>query len=185
LREGGVELCLARVETHIDERDDSIDPASVDFDAAVEFAPDWSAMGSPTFHRYNGNPLTRLPFLSKAHTGYRIYSYDTLCRNMLLKPTPAYRRFSCVTPSWDNTARRRFGAIIFCDSSPAKYESWLTIALTRTIERVPANERMLFVNAWNEWAEGSHLEPDLEYGRAYLESTLRATQSALNFIARE
>jgi lipopolysaccharide biosynthesis protein len=77
-----------------------------------------------------------------------------------------------VTPGWDNTPRRASGARIWLGSSPARYESWLEGTLAR-FEPFGVDEDFVFVNAWNEWAEGNHLEPDLKWGRAYLEATRR------------
>jgi lipopolysaccharide biosynthesis protein len=77
-------------------------------------------------------------------------------------------------PGWDNTARRGTTANIFVNGSPQAYEVWLRGIVDATKRDLPAGERFLFVNAWNEWAEGAHLEPDLKFGRAYLEATRRA-----------
>jgi hypothetical protein len=59
------------------------------------------------------------------------------------------------------------------NSTPDAYEQWLTEVVARTIER-PAEEQIVFINAWNEWGEGCHLEPDLRWGHGYLEATRRA-----------
>jgi hypothetical protein len=64
------------------------------------------------------------------------------------------------------------GALIYHGSTPELYEQWLA-TVWRRASRV-REEGLVFVNAWNEWAEGCHLEPDERYGRAYLEATLRA-----------
>jgi 2-polyprenyl-3-methyl-5-hydroxy-6-metoxy-1,4-benzoquinol methylase len=71
---------------------------------------------------------------------------------------------------WDNTARRPFGATIFRDASPRLYEHWLRYTAA-SVATVRPEENYLFIVAWNEWAEGNHLEPDLRYGRAFLEAT--------------
>jgi Glycosyltransferase WbsX len=81
-----------------------------------------------------------------------------------------------VYPSWDNTARVAGRGLITLDSTPENYERWLNRATHRTVlERLPS-QRLLFINAWNEWAEGCHLEPDRKYGSAYLEATLRVKE---------
>ncbi len=174
LKEGGVELYLVRVQNN----GESIDPGAIGFDAAVEFAPEWSAIGAPRWHHHKGRLLSRLRILPRAYVAHRIYDYETLVRNLLARPAPDYRLFPCVTPSWDNSPRRQRDATIIRGADPAKYESWLTTALLRSCEQQSGDERLVFVNAWNEWGEGNHLEPDLKYGRAYLESTLRATSQA-------
>ena len=71
---------------------------------------------------------------------------------------------------WDNTARRPHGATIFSGSTPEAYERWLRQAV-ESVGDVREEENYLFIVAWNEWAEGNHLEPDQRYGRAYLEAT--------------
>ena len=57
------------------------------------------------------------------------------------------------------------------------YQEWLELAIRRTLER-PGSDRLVFLNAWNEWAEGAHLEPDQQHGLAYLEATKRALERA-------
>jgi lipopolysaccharide biosynthesis protein len=76
---------------------------------------------------------------------------------------------------WDNSPRRKVGATIFTGSTPEAYEQWLATVLNRFRPRTP-QENFVFINAWNEWAEGNHLEPDTNWGRQYLEATKRALQ---------
>jgi hypothetical protein len=94
-------------------------------------------------------------------------------RAMLDKAEPEYRRFPCATPMWDNTARRGKSAIMLLGSTPEKYERWLSEVVRRECGAHP-KDPIVFINAWNEWAEGCHLEPDLKHGTAYLEATRRA-----------
>jgi lipopolysaccharide biosynthesis protein len=173
---GFPDLYLVRVESF---RSD-VDPKAIGFDAALEFAPD-KAVVRPTFKRSRSGLLPMVQavlrqagLISPRHHEHRIYSFDELVDGMLAKPGVPYKRFRCVTPGWDNSARRADGAIIFVDSTPRRYEGWLRAILQQTLVTHHGEERLIFINAWNEWAEGNHLEPDQLWGRAYLEATARA-----------
>jgi 2-polyprenyl-3-methyl-5-hydroxy-6-metoxy-1,4-benzoquinol methylase len=155
-RNGVGELFICRVESFSDEHDD---PGLLGFDAAVEFQPDW----------------TNLP-PAQREAGPRIFDYAAFAERQRAKPQPPYRRFRCLTPGWDNTARQREHATVFHGSTPGLYEGWLS-ELVAAEQAKPAEQRLIFVNAWNEWAEGAHLEPDLEHGLAYLEATKRGLQA--------
>jgi 2-polyprenyl-3-methyl-5-hydroxy-6-metoxy-1,4-benzoquinol methylase len=82
--------------------------------------------------------------------------------------------YECVTLGWDNTARFGNRANIYIHFSLKQYYEWLKESIKRTREQFPPAHRLLFVNAWNEWAEGTYLEPDKLYGYAYLNTTSRA-----------
>lgn len=147
-----------------------------DFDAAVEFAPDWTQL-PPTLpflgHTFIQRALKKLGRGDANLLDALVFDYSALAEKMLAKPTPAYLRFPGVTPSWDNSARKKSGARIFRGSTPDLYERWLSTALKRFIP--PSQEEdLIFINAWNEWAEGSHLEPCTRHGHSYLEATRRA-----------
>jgi lipopolysaccharide biosynthesis protein len=174
-------LFLARVESFVS----GIDPLTIGFDGAVEFAPDWrvlSALRPLPLARTFGDRLHdlayRLHLPARHSVRHQVYRYDDLVERMLAKPSVSYRRFPCVTPSWDNAARRRRGALIFSGSTPDRYEQWLRSVLERSLREQPGDERLVFINAWNEWAEGNHLEPDQRWGPAYLEATRRAATLA-------
>ncbi|MFV0605196.1 MAG: glycoside hydrolase family 99-like domain-containing protein [Niabella sp.] len=85
-------------------------------------------------------------------------------------PRPNYKCFPGITPSWDNSARKKEGVLIFKDASPKKYGEWLK-HIAETYPEYEKEENFVFINAWNEWAEGNHLEPDRKWGRQYLEIT--------------
>lgn len=69
---------------------------------------------------------------------------------------------------WDNTARYGQRARLFKGASPERFEYWFNRLVENTATR-PVNERFIFMNAWNEWAEGTYLEPDERYGYRHLE----------------
>ena len=104
-----------------------------------------------------------------------IVDYAGLYRNWQKRPPRVERHFECVTPMWDNSARRYRGATIVTGSTPERYEQWLREAVDST---VPGNDgqKTVFINAWNEWAEGCHLEPCQKWGLQYLEATRRVYQ---------
>lgn len=166
-RLGVGELFLCRVENFDELR---VDPRSLGFDAAVEFQPDFKLL-PPSLLWRTGWQLTggRGPYR------HRRMDYATLVERSLSKPAPPYPRFRGVTPSWDNTPRHDRGAKIVTGSTPNLFEEWLATVVARAAED-PVSGGMIFVNAWNEWAEGNHLEPCRRWGRAYLEAHLRALQ---------
>jgi len=59
-------------------------------------------------------------------------------------------------------------------SSPAKFQKWLEELILYSESKLPEDKQIIVVNAWNEWAEGAHLEPDKKFGYAYLNSIGRA-----------
>lgn len=145
------------------------------FDAAVEFAPDWECLGPAI------EPLLFLPRRIRTRVvppvwwRNRVFEYQDLVARMQAKADAPYLRFPGATPSWDNSARKKENAVILRGATPDIYEQWLRQTARRF--RPPNDEEnFIFINAWNEWAEGNHLEPCQKWGRAYLEATRRALQ---------
>jgi lipopolysaccharide biosynthesis protein len=141
------------------------DPSKIGFDAAVRFQPNTQL--------FNASPLIRaLRTLRSPLRNDRVFQYRDLYERWEASPTPLYRRFECVTPMWDNSARRERKAFMLKDSTPQQYERWLRRAVEKT-EPDDDGLRWVFINAWNEWGEGCHLEPCHKWGRAFLEATKR------------
>jgi tetratricopeptide (TPR) repeat protein len=103
-----------------------------------------------------------------------IYDYKQTAINTLKENFPNYQFFPGVMTSWDNTARRKQNAGIWLNSEPENYELWLRGTIEKVLKCPNSNEKIIFINAWNEWAEGAYLEPDQKYGYEYLEATQKA-----------
>lgn len=87
-----------------------------------------------------------------------------------------------VCPDWDNSPRRAKHAHIVVGSSPEKFASWVKQAADATRSKAKSGKipaPLLFVNAWNEWAEGAVMEPSWSLGRAYLESFAGAVRGSV------
>ena len=169
------DIFLLRVESFPEEHQD---PQSIGFDACVEFQPDWGNMGLPLQTGRKWSVQRKLKLAEPAYANNNIYDYGTIVERMLAKPPATYKRFPCVTPAWDNAARRKDGnATILHNSQPELYEHWLNTVVRRELLN-PDSDRIVFINAWNEWAEGNHLEPCQKWGHAYLEATQRVLKTA-------
>lgn len=172
IKAGIGDIYLARVECQKSVSHNIYAP-SLGFDADVEFAPFSWPMGNVKYQDSVSRVLATLGLLSKGFINNRVTEYDDLVRGMLSRPEVSWTRFHCVTPSWDNSARRK-NAAIFVNSTPEKYGYWLKQVVAKTNQNLRGDEKIIFINAWNEWAEGNHLEPDLKWGKSYLEATLRS-----------
>lgn len=151
-----------------------VKPEDVGFDASVEFAPDLHHIGKLQFHGEPYKTMSKVGLFPKGYPENKVGKFKNIVNAMLSTPEPDFVRFRCVSPSWDNSARRCRDAFILTGSSPEIYQEWLEENLRRTKKVYSGDERIVFINAWNEWAEGNHLEPDLQHGRAYLEATRNA-----------
>ena len=142
---------------------DSIDPYTIGFDAAVEFAPNNFQLSDVTkaMESYIINP---------DYEG-KIYDYESAIEISQNYQIPSYPKFRGICPGWDNEARKPGKGTTLIGSTPKKYREWLENLCTFTRENFKSSEQFIFINAWNEWAEGAYLEPDRKCGYGYLEAT--------------
>lgn len=142
------------------------DPRKIGFDYAIEFPPNQSDPPDVTgtvrfFEEFQG----------------KVYDWTSLVERSRSYSSPGYPLFRGVCPSWDNNARRPSGGSILVGSAPDLFRDWLINAGQDTIERYSdPDERLVFINAWNEWAEGCHLEPDERFGYQWLHAVRDAQQ---------
>lgn len=130
-------------------------PQEFGLDGAVEFAPSWS----------------RESCLTAADARPRLMDYAATASAMLARPVPPYLRLRCLFPAWDNTPRRGAHGIATVNLSLDIYKIWLSALVAYTRSYLPSDLQYIFINGWNEWGEGCHLEPDARLGYAYLQAT--------------
>lgn len=83
-----------------------------------------------------------------------------------------------IVPNWDNTPRSKYGGLVFNGSTPDLFKKHLEEAMKFVLKR-PNEENIIFLKSWNEWAEGNYVEPDLRWGKAYLE-TIQQVKNEMN-----
>ena len=168
LQNGGGELYILGCWTG-DEKNDVLD---LGFDAETEFQP-----GS--LYPYNGKINQELAFVNKQFIG-EVYSYSRIVQEKFYRKNfKKEKMYNAVMPMWDNTPRRNNqGNRIFHGSTPGLYEIWLKDVIDHYQKECELDEKLIFINAWNEWGEGAYLEPDRYYGYAYLEATKDALESS-------
>jgi len=149
-----------------DDFDQAFNPKDYGADAAVEFGSHFSTMPqeipASTTNKKIVNPLAKITeYDMESFVNKKTFSYNL-----------RYPVFKGLMTHFDNTARKIYkGAQIF-SISPELYQKWLTALIKES------KTDQIFVAAWNEWAEGMHLEPDQRYGYAYLQATKNALEAA-------
>lgn len=143
------------------------DPRPFGFDSAVEFPP----------HQLSNLPPinSEVEMLDPAFGGEILDYRETVLLEALGKyasqSKSPFPRFHGVMTGWDNDARRNGTGRTFHHATPSAYANWLRLASAATLRDKPPQQRYVFINAWNEWAEGAHLEPCRHFGHAYLTAT--------------
>lgn len=148
------------------------DPRPYGFDAAIEFPPHMAI---------SGDIRDQLQIVNPQFSG-QIYSYEEMASSYLARPQPDYPVIKAVSPGWDNEARKPGRGHSFHGANPASYARWLRRAGEATLTRAEKSARqprLVFVNAWNEWAEGAHLEPDRKFGYGYLHATANVVRNTI------
>jgi len=161
------------------------------YDAVIQFQP-FEAMYSANFSDRRSHRLNRLAQtlisalpqglenilfrLRKNMSSPTLIDYDATWNRILERPQePGITTFPGAFVDWDNTARYGRRATIFKGANPERFEYWLS-QLVQNVAADTQRAPLIFLNAWNEWSEGTYLEPDTRYGKQYLEALLRCVK---------
>lgn len=151
-------------------------PDDFGMDAGTERAlHDWTAGNAPEIkhglHAYR--PIN----------GTVIHYRDVSNYYMRQQEAKNFTYFRNLVPQWDNTARYGSEAYVVHGSTPQMFQDWFENMVEYSQKHLPADRRFVIINAWNEWAEGAHLEPDNRYGYSYLNSIGRVL-SGMKMVSR-
>lgn len=134
------------------------DCRALGFDGTVDFQPQLSDVPGLLAPK----PSARGRLIHHLHTRPGVTedaaARDAMATRRDLLPFSVYRT---IFAGWDNTPRRGSGGSVILPSGSAAFVKHLAGAIRDASAR-PMDERIVFVNAWNEWAEGNYLEPDAD-----------------------
>lgn len=169
-RKYGTELDILCVQT--DPEDRTFSALGDQIDGIVEFPPH-VVPASPHAMPYMIRNKKQFGDLSGHYFDYRRLVEDVLSGNerSCSPKLPFYRG---VMLGWDNSARREMGWTVWYGYSSTLYYRWLHHVVDEARASLPLERRFVFINAWNEWAEGTYLEPDKRSGYRSLNVTSRA-----------
>jgi hypothetical protein len=153
------------------------------FDGLFQFQP-FEASNAPTFNKKSirHSPLFKIVrALPERYQGMLrglrakfvrellLHDYDETWKHIIeVRPDKHLDTYPGAFVDWDNTARYKKRATIYRGATPEKFAYWFSLLVESMPER-KLSENFIFLNAWNEWSEGTYLEPDEKYGYQYLE----------------
>lgn len=146
-----------------------IDARTLGFDGTIDSQPQFASL--PPFNDDWGRKTRLKRFLTGKglKRPLRIFDYQEVL-SRLLGDRPDYPFYPSIFVGWDNTARRGREATVMINATPAAFAAGLTSLIDEVEAYRPWQERLIFVNAWNEWGEGMYLEPDQKFGRGFLDA---------------
>ncbi len=159
----GVHLVYVESMEAVDRR---LKQTDLGFDACVEFPPHGRAVPAES----------AADIIKPGWHGYR-YDYPETVRAFCRRDSVPYMRYPSVFPSWDNTPRQPMQGTSFDGATPEAFRVYAEEKIDEVRQFLVGEERLLFVNAWNEWAEGAHLEPDTGFGHRWLEALRDAAEA--------
>jgi len=163
-RDNGIcEIHLAYVQSF-----EQPDPREIGFDSAVEFPPNLSSPRAIT---------ANLDLINDEYSG-AAFDWREMAASFQDRRPREYTLYRSVNTGWDNEARRPGSGRTYLFSSPRGYRDWLAHSIATSAAPL-GHQPMVFINAWNEWAEGATLEPDLKKGHAMLHATRQALDLSL------
>jgi hypothetical protein len=146
------------------------------FDATLAFEPQLGALPGAFGDGFKFARLRRNVELGIFNGVTKLYR-DAAARAAMMRRHRSFPFIRSVYVGWDNTPRRGKDAIVVVDSSPDAFEQALSEAVAEH-PQTSLPEHPIFINAWNEWAEGNHLEPDQRFGLEYLQRVRKVAGSA-------
>lgn len=145
-----------------------INPMEIGFDAAIHFQTRHTVLSEFWIDGFTIKRFARNILKGVLNPTLKLYSYKKY-KQAIKKFKITYDGFPCVLVGFDNTARRGKKAIILDGQNVADFKESLMEA-KQIAEKMPQNQQIVFINAWNEWAEGNHLEPCSTFGHSFLQA---------------
>jgi hypothetical protein len=150
------------------------DAKSLGFDATLHFTPQLGILPNAFVDGASDDRALANRKLGVEHDTAKIYDYAESMKQMLaLRNGLGHSTIPSIFVGWDNTPRRGENAIVLKGNCEETYRKYFD-KLVSELQSSPFEERLFFINAWNEWAEGNHLEPDQNMNRRMLEATSKA-----------
>lgn len=84
--------------------------------------------------------------------------------------------YATMMPNWDHTPRSNDGGTVLHNSTPELFKIHAIDILNTTVDKVD-DHKIVFLKSWNEWGEGNYMEPDLKFGRGYINALSEAIQT--------
>lgn len=155
----------------VDAHRPGFDYRKLGFDETLRFEPQLGVLPRFMKDKSTFSKLLNNLRLGIVNPKLKLYDYG-LARQLMTQRKVTFPNIPCVFVAWDNTARRGENGIIIINSTPERFATGLSEMIS-SVQDKPDDQRVVFINAWNEWAEGNHLEPDQKYGTQYLEAVKR------------